>query len=118
MTVLAKPAPAAVLLLLVVLVAMLSGCVSEAETTGATVAASTLQPFHGRYDCGENGTISVEANGSFVRLVEEDDGDFYDLPASPPSQGSRFGEGGYALVVEDREALWMKGNSAPVSCQR
>ena len=96
-----------------------AGCVSEsAQQPGPEMALAEVQPRQARYDCGEDGAISVENNRTYVRLVEEDDGEFYDLPASPPAQTSRFGEGGYALVVEGREALWMKGNATPLTCNR
>jgi hypothetical protein len=97
---------------------LLAGCVSETEQPQPELAVADAQPQQARYDCGEDGAISVENNRSYVRLVEEDDGEFFDLPASPPTQTSRFGEGGYALVVEGREALWMKGNDTPLTCRR
>ncbi len=75
------------------------------------------QPRHATYDCGEDGAISVENFSSSVRLVEAE-GDSYELPASPPTQTSRYGEGGLALVVEGREALWMKAGREPVTCNR
>lgn len=59
----------------------------------------------------------VQSTQASVRLVEPD-GESYVLPASPPTQNSRFGEGGLALVVEGGEALWMKAGSPPVTCRR
>ena len=79
--------------------------------------ASVAQPRMATYDCGEDGTITVEAMRSAVRLVEAE-GSSYELPASPPTQTSRFGEGGLALVVEGGEALWMKAGREPMTCRR
>jgi hypothetical protein len=41
-----------------------------------------------------------------------------ELAASPPGQQSRYGVNGYALVLEDREALWMKAGKTPLTCVR
>jgi len=41
-----------------------------------------------------------------------------DMPASPPTQHSRFGEAPYALVVEGQEALLMKNGKEPITCRR
>lgn len=98
--------------------AMVAGCVSEAEQPRPELAVAEAQPRQARYDCGEDGVISLENNRTSVRLVEEASAEVYDLPASPPTQNSRYGEGGYALVVEGREALWMKGNNTPMTCRR
>ena len=100
---------------------LLSACVADDQQTQARQdmgqTAMMAQPRHATYDCGEDGTIMVENMRSSVRLVEPE-GDSYDLPASPPTQTSRYGEGHVALVVEDREALWMKAGREPMSCRR
>ena len=75
------------------------------------------QPRYATYNCGEDGAITVEAMPSAVRLVEAE-GSSYDLPASPPTQGNRFGEGNVALVVEGGEALWMKAGREPIACRQ
>ena len=80
-------------------------------------AVEVAPPRRGVYDCGADGTITVEPMRSAVRLVDAD-GASYDLPASPPTQANRFGEGNAALVVEGREALWMKAGREPVECRR
>ena len=79
------------------------------------VAATRLP--QATFDCGEDGKITLQGSQSAVRLIEAD-GSAYDLPASPPTQASRFGEGGLALVVEGEEALWMKAGKQPMSCRR
>lgn len=97
---------------------LLSGCVSEAGLSTVQSDPAGQQPRHARYDCGEDGAITLENSRSSVRLVEEASGEAFDLPASPPTQASRYGEEGYALVLEGREALWMKGNATPMTCRR
>lgn len=114
-----RPATALPLLLLGTAL-LLSACVADGQPsrTGAVApSVSSAQPRHARYDCGGNGTITVEAGAGSVRLTEAD-GETYDLPASPPNQATRFGEGGYALVAEGREALWMKAGKEPMTCRR
>ncbi len=99
---------------------LLAACVADGQqpqgrqTIAETAAA---QPRQATYDCGAAGRITVENMRTAVRLVEAE-GDSYDLPASPPTQTSRYGEGGLALVVEDREALWMKAGKEPMTCRR
>lgn len=99
----------------------LAACIADDHDTRsgqALAATSTPQPRRATYDCGTDGRITVENMRTAVRLVEEGDGDSYDLPAAPPTQTSRFGADGMALVVEDREALWMKAGSEPMTCRR
>ena len=95
-------------------------CACVAGGTGPAalqiVETGSGQPRLATYDCGQDGTITVEAMHSAVRLVEAE-GSSYDLPASPPTQGNRFGEGNVALVVEGGEALWMKAGREPVTCK-
>ena len=101
---------------------LLSACVADdqqgqARPAETSTAVAEVQPRRATYDCGEDGAILVENQRGTVRLVEAE-GDSYDLPASPPTQASRYGEGGYALVVEGREALWMKAGHEPMTCKR
>lgn len=98
---------------------LLAGCVVDDQQLQARpdISTTSAQPRQATYDCGENGTITVENLRTAVRLVEAE-GDSYELPASPPTQTSRYGEGGLALVVEDREALWMKAGKEPMTCRR
>jgi hypothetical protein len=99
----------------------LCGCVSDgpapAMTSLQAVETAPTQPRTATYNCGDDGSITVEAMPSAVRLVEAE-GSSYELPASPPTQSNRFGEGNVALVVEDGEALWMKAGREPVTCRR
>lgn len=102
------------------LAVLLAACVADDQQTAGrqdVAEATTVQPRQATYDCGADGTILVENMRTAVRLVESE-GDSYDLPASPPAQTSRYGEGGLALVVEGREALWMKAGREPMTCRR
>src|SRR5690606_40030004 len=107
-------------LLLAGVALLAAACVGDPQAqighgeTSQTIAAI---PRHATYDCGEGHRIVIERAGNAVRLTDVD-GESYDLPASPPSQASRFGEGGLALIVEGGEALWMKAGKQPATCQR
>lgn len=97
-----------------------TACVGDQQAqTGQGDASQTIAaiPRHATYDCGDGDRIVIERAGNAVRLTDAD-GESYDLPASPPSQASRFGEGGLALVVEGGEALWMKAGKQPATCRR
>lgn len=98
---------------------MLTACVADPQQSHGQDMSSTssVQPRRAVYDCGSDGSITVENARTAVRLTDTQ-GESYDLPASPPSQASRYGEGGLALVVEGREALWMKAGSQPQTCMR
>lgn len=106
---------------------VLAGCTSAPPA--ATGRSSTPAPPRiATYDCGEDGQIRIEYLGGMVRLHEpgEVDADAgepaaaapIELAAAPPGQQSRFGSNGYALVLEGREALWMKAGKAPLTCMR
>lgn len=98
----------------------LAACVTEGPqvvTSLQGMETASAQPRRVTYNCGEDGPIMVESMGGAVRLVEAE-GSSYDLPASPPTQSNRFGEGNVALVVEDGEALWMKAGREPLACKR
>jgi hypothetical protein len=84
------------------------------------VPASVLsesQPRQATYRCDGNATLTVENMRSSVLLVDPQ-GDSVTLPASPASQQTRYGQPGYALVLEGRDALYMKGGKPPLTCRR
>lgn len=103
---------------IVSVVLILTGCVADGGSHLAAngFSAAPVQPRHAAYNCGDDGTITVRAMGRTVHVVDTE-GASYDLPASPPTQNSRFGEGNVALVVEEGEALWMKAGREPVTCR-
>lgn len=99
---------------------LLSACVANDQMATSSLQPSggnAPQPRYATYACGEAGKISVEAGRGAVRLVDAE-GNAFDLPAAPPNQNTRFGEGGLALVVEGGEALWMQAGKQPLTCTR
>lgn len=78
---------------------------------------TTSQPRTASYNCADGGIITIENLGAYVRVsgVAED---AIELPASPASQRSRYGEQPYALVLEGRDALFMKSGEEPLTCTR
>jgi hypothetical protein len=92
---------------------------------------SSNQPRVATYRCGEDGEIRIINTGASVLVSEylvaveaeteeasEPGESRFELVAAPPNQRSRYGAEGLALVLEGREALWMKAGSAPLTCTR
>lgn len=94
----------------------LAGCAS-APTVATPVDAGPAQPKVAAYTCGDLGNVTIEHNGSSIRM-RDPYGAILDLPASPAGQQNRFGNGADAVVVEGREALIMQGNHEPLTCTR
>lgn len=103
--------------LVISLCVALSACVAGGPPRAQKQAVANLQPRFATYDCGEKGLITVENTRTAVRLTEPE-GQMYDLMAAPPTQASRYDADGMALVLEGRDALWMKAGSEPVDCRR
>ncbi|MBX3531165.1 MAG: hypothetical protein KF849_11195 [Rhizobiaceae bacterium] len=107
--------------------ASLAGCMSVDEPKAP---AGGAQPRLATYSCGEDGTLRIEAASGMVRVTLTEPADPkaapedarppepVELPAAPPGQSTRFGKEGYALVVEGREALYMKAGRVPMTCTR
>lgn len=104
-----------------VALALVSACVDERRPAPAPAAAAAgvvaAPSVAGTYDCGEDGRIQVEFFGDRVRVAEAD-GSTVELPASPPGQRNRFGEDLSAIVIEGREALYMRARREPWTCLR
>jgi hypothetical protein len=81
------------------------------------VDETSVQPATATYNCADGGMITIENLGSSVRILGAADGSI-ELPASPASQRTRYGEQPYALVVEGRDALFMKNGEEPLTCTR
>ncbi len=101
---------------------LVASCVSEGHAGSAAAKASagtetTSQPSHATYSCGPRGTLTVDNFRTSVKLVDPE-GESVDLPASPAAQQSRYGETPYALVLDGKEALYMKSGKEPVTCNR
>lgn len=102
--------------------AMAAACTvaQGAKTITPAVSAtdeSSTQPAIATYSCADGGMITVENLGSSVRILNGAD-EPIELPASPASQRSRYGEQPYALVLDGREALFMKSGDEPLTCTR
>ena len=101
------------------MLAFVSACVEERKPAPAPAAVdvAAAPSIAGVYDCREDGRIGVEFLGDRVRVTEAD-GSIVELPAAPPGQRNRFGEGVSAIVIEGREALYMRGRREPWTCVR
>jgi hypothetical protein len=95
---------------------LLSACVAAPTQTAPTGAASAApEPRYTSFRCDGNSEINLEDFGTSVHVIDSRGADVV-LPASPPAQKSRYGEPGYALVLEGRKALWMVSGKRPVNC--
>ena len=106
-----------------------AGCTGDGGSSQPQIAGN--QPRIATYRCGEDGEIRIVNTGAAVLVSENlavpvDDAEQdaapvesrFELVAAPPNQRSRYGAEGLALVLEGREALWMKAGSAPLTCNR
>jgi len=95
---------------------LLSACVAApTRTAPAGASSAALQPRYASFRCDGNSEINLEDFGTSVHVIDSRGVDVV-LPASPPAQKSRYGEPGYALVLEGRKALWMVSGKRPVNC--
>lgn len=102
-----------------------AGCTGGGQQQQKPVPGA--QPRIATYQCGEGGSIRIVNTGAAI-LLSEDTGALaetgepetsqFELVAAPPNQRSRYGAEGLALVIEGREALWMKAGKAPLTCTR
>jgi hypothetical protein len=86
-----------------------SNSISPVETSS--------QPRIATYSCADGGMITIENLGASVHITGADE-EPIDLPASPAAQTTRYGEQPYAIVLEGRDALFMKSGQEPLSCTR
>jgi hypothetical protein len=103
------------------LAAALAACTTASTNRAASVASdedqSASQPATATYSCADGGMMTIQNLGTSVRVQGLGD-DVLELPASPATQRSRYGEQPYALVLEGREALFMKNGQPPLTCTR
>lgn len=90
---------------------------NPATSVSLVSAPAEVQPRQATYRCGDGGVLTVENARSSVTLTDPQ-GEVVTLPAAPASQQSRYGQSGYALVLEGRDALYMKGGKEPLNCRR
>jgi hypothetical protein len=71
------------------------------------------------YRCGNGGMISIQSFGTSLR-VSGPDGVSEEFAASPANQTSRYQAAAThdAIVIDGREALFMKRGSTPQTCRR
>jgi hypothetical protein len=94
----------------------LSACVAPSDTAGAGNSAP-VNPRYASYRCDGDSEITIENFGTSLHVVDTRGVDV-ELPASPPAQSSRYGQPGYALLLERGTALWMVSGKPPVNCRR
>ena len=93
---------------------------SAKKTTGPAAEPSdqtTSQPGMATYNCADGSMITIQNLGTSVRIQGVGD-DVVELPAAPATQRSRYGEQPYALVLDGRDALYMKSGDEPLNCTR
>lgn len=89
----------------------------QKRTVAAPAVDVSSQPATATYSCADGGMITIQNLGASVRILNGAD-EPLELPASPPTQRSRYGEQPYALVLEGNEALLMKNGAEPLTCTR
>jgi hypothetical protein len=94
-----------------------SGGAKTEVSAASAESTSEAQPRMASYTCAGGALVTVENFGSSVRVVGPE-GESLDLPASPSSQRNRYGEASDAIVLEDREALFMRRGHEPLTCMR
>jgi len=81
------------------------------------MASAAPSPRYSTYRCEEEGEITLENFRTSVHVVDTRGLDV-ELPAAPPDQTTRYGQPGYALILEKGTALWMVSGKRPVNCKR
>jgi hypothetical protein len=79
--------------------------------------AATAPTRYASYRCDDEGEITLENFRTSVHVVDGRGVDV-ELPAAPPDQTARYGQPGYALILEKGTALWMVAGKRPVNCKR
>src|SRR5262245_13098611 len=109
--------------LFVFLAAALAACTTASSNRAGSASVASdgdqiaSQPATATYSCADGGLMTVQNLGTSVRVQGLGD-DVLELPASPATQRSRYGEQPYALVLEGHEALFMKNGQPPLTCTR
>lgn len=93
----------------------LSACMPPDPPHNSAMVPAT--PRYATYRCDGNGEITLENFRTSVHVVDTRGVDV-ELPAAPPNQTARYGEPGYALILERGTALWMVSGKRPVNCKQ
>jgi hypothetical protein len=94
---------------------LLSACIPP-DPPGAS-AAAVPAPRYATYRCDGDSEITIEDFRTSVHVVDATGVDI-ELPAAPPDQTTRYGQPGYALILEKGTALWMMSGKRPANCRR
>ena len=94
---------------------VLSACVPPDPPRASTAEAPA--PRYATYRCDGDSEITIEDFRTSVHVVDAGSVDV-ELPAAPPDQTTRYGQPGYALILEKGTALWMVTGKRPVNCRR
>ena len=94
----------------------LSACVPPVAPAASTAAAAVAPPRYATYRCDGDSEITLEDFRTSVHVIDTRGIDV-ELPAAPPDQTTRYGQPGYALVLEKGTALWMVTGKRPVNCK-
>lgn len=98
----------------------LSGCVSDAPNPASVAAPEAtydVRMVEMRFDCEEGEVLLLAGNSNELLATDSQDTQIM-LQASPPGQTARYDAQGHALVLHEREALWMKAGEPPMTCSR
>lgn len=103
-------------------VLMVSACTTGPDKKAAIIPPTmtdetSTQPATATYACADGGMMTIENFGSSVRITGASN-EPIELPASPAAQRTRYGEQPYAVVIEGRDALFMKSGDEPLTCTR
>jgi hypothetical protein len=97
---------------------LLAACVTETPTSKPSPSAGIApEPRYTSFNCEGKSELTLEDFDTSVHVIDSRGVDVV-LPASPPAQTSRYGQPGYALILEGGKALWMVGGKPPVNCRR
>ncbi|MGN6764838.1 MAG: hypothetical protein ACTHJY_06700 [Rhizobiaceae bacterium] len=94
----------------------LSACVPP-DPPKSLALQSAAVPRYATYRCDGDGEITLENFRTSVHVVDTRGVDV-ELPASPPNQTARYGQPGYALILERGTALWMVSGKRPINCKQ
>lgn len=98
----------------------LSGCISDSPNVASMAAPDAsydVRMVEIRFDCEEGEVLLLTGNNNELIATGSGDAQIL-LQASPPGQTARYDAQGHALVLHEREALWMKAGEPPMTCSR
>ncbi|WP_114389966.1 MliC family protein [Notoacmeibacter marinus] len=95
--------------------AVIAGCTSG--SVGSRSGGPGGNPY-GMFRCDGGTTMEVRRASGNAIAVSAPNGESIVLPASPAGQRARYGADAYALVIEGRDALFMKSGAMPLNCRR